>query len=500
MPGADTRRWYRSLYWRIALGLVATIAAIIGVQGLVVLWLLGRDGPAPGPPPPGFARLVAQDLGREMEATPGLDLGRFVREEYQQRLFPFVVVLRDGGVVSPDGVTVPDELREATRLLLDRAAESPRVPGRRDPSEREASRGRGSRGGRGGRGFIRDELLLGGVPPAVIRVNGQPMGVVFVVPQTLVRRLGPTLLLTGAIAVVAGTVLMAALIFGPVRRRLADIERTAEAIGQGRLDARAREDGGDEVADLAHSFNLMAGDLAARAREVESADRARRLLLADVSHELMTPLTSMRGYLETLAMPTVAADGATRGRYLRIVGDETRRLEHIVGDLLDLARLEAGGTQLDIQDVSVEELFGAVTTRHQLDAEARNVTLRATIEPGAEIVRGDARRLEQVMQNLVANALRHTPAGGEIRIDCRLDGSTAVIAVHDTGTGIDPQHLPHLFDRFYKVDASRGGVEIGSGLGLSIVKAVIDRHGGAVAVESSPGGTTFELRLPAGEV
>ena len=334
----------------------------------------------------------------------------------------------------------------------------------------------------------------------MIRVDGQPVGVVFVLPQTLVRRLGPTLLVTGAAAVVAGTVLMAALIFGPVRRRLADIERTAEAIGHGRLDARAREDGGDEVADLARSFNLMASDLAARAREVEGADRARRLLLADVSHELMTPLTSMRGYLETLAMPAVAADGDTRARYLRIVGDETRRLEHIVGDLLDLARLEAGGTPMDVQDVSVEGLFGAVTARHELDAGARRVTLRATIEPGAEIVRGDARRLEQALQNLVANALRHTPNGGEVSLDCRLEGSTAVIAVHDTGSGIDPQHLPHLFDRFYKVDASRGGVETGSGLGLSIVKAVIDRHRGAVAVVSSPGGSTFELRLPAGDV
>lgn len=498
MSESDPRRWYRSLYWRIALGMVATIAAVIAVQGLVVLWLLGRDGPAPGPPPPGFARLVAQDLGRELEATPGLDLGRFVREEYQQRLFPFVVILRDGGVVSPDGATVPDELREAARLLLERAAGAPRFPGRRSQSEREEFRGRGGRGGRG-RGF-REELLLAGPAPALIRVNGEPVGVVFVIPQTLLRRLGPTLLLTGVAAVAAGTVLMAALIFGPVRRRLADIQRTAEAIGEGRLDARAREDGGDEVAGLARSFNRMAGDLASRQQQVEGADRARRLLLADVSHELMTPLTSMRGYLETLAMPAVAADSETRERYLRIVGDETQRLEHIVGDLLDLARLEAGGTQLDIQDVSVEGLFGAVTARHQLDAAARGVTMTTAIEPGAEIVRGDARRLEQALQNLVANALRHTPAGREARVDCRMEGSTTVIAVRDTGSGIDPQHLPHLFDRFYKVDASRGGVETGSGLGLSIVKAVMDRHRGAVAVASGPGGSTFELRLPAGEV
>jgi two-component system sensor histidine kinase BaeS len=334
----------------------------------------------------------------------------------------------------------------------------------------------------------------------MIRLRGRPAGVVFVMPQTLVRRLGPTLLVTGAAAVLAGTALMAALVFGPVRRRLADLERTAEAVGRGRLDARAREDGGDEVADLARSFNLMAADLSARAHQVQEADRARRLLLADVSHELMTPLTSMRGYLETLAMPEATADSATRERYVRIIGDETRRLEHIVGDLLDLARLETGGAPLDVQDVSVEGLFGAVTARPELDAATRGVALRTSIEPGAEIVRGDARRLEQALQNLVANALRHTPAGGEVQLDCHLDASMAVIAVRDTGAGIAAEHLPHLFDRFYKVEASRGGREKGSGLGLSIVKAVTDRHRGTVTVVSGPGGSTFELRLPAGDV
>ncbi len=391
-------------------------------------------------------------------------------------------------MVSHDGATVPEELRDLARLLLERNLEAP-------PRERGDRRG-----DRRGRGFGRDGLRPGMPASAVIRVDGRPVGVVFVMPQTLLRRVGPVLLATGGAAVLLGTALMAALIFGPVRRRLADIERTAEAIGQGRLEARAREDGGDEVADLARSFNVMASDLAARATQVAEADRARRLLLADVSHELMTPLTSMRGYLETLAMPSLARDPETRERYLRIVGDETRRLEHIVGDLLDLARLEAWGAPLDVQDVSVEGLVGAVLARHELDAAARGVRLRSSIEPGAEIVRGDARRLEQALQNLVANALRHTPTGGEVSIECRLEGATAVIAVRDTGAGIDPQHLPHLFDRFYKVEASRGTGDIGSGLGLSIVKAVMDRHGGAVAVASTPGGSTFELRLPAGDV
>ena len=171
------RRWYRSLYWRIALGLVVTIAGILAVQGLVVLWLLGREVPPLGPRRRASPAWSRRTWVARLEATPGLDLGRFVREEYQQRLFPFVVVLRDGRVVSPDGLTVPDELREATLPVT--------------PSCRPGPPRRGGRGGRGGRGLGRQEPPLGGLPPAVIRVDGQPVGVVFVMPQTLVRRRGP---------------------------------------------------------------------------------------------------------------------------------------------------------------------------------------------------------------------------------------------------------------------------------------------------------------------
>jgi two-component system sensor histidine kinase BaeS len=212
----------------------------------------------------------------------------------------------------------------------------------------------------------------------------------------------------------------------------------------------------------------------------------------------MTPLTSMRGYLDTLSMPSATTDRETRDRYMRIVSDETQRLEHLVGDLLDLSRLEAGGATLDMQDVSMEGLFGAVAARHELAARGSGVRLSHAIEPGAEIVRGDARRLEQALQNLVANALRHTPTGGAVSLNCRLDGGQLVVTVQDTGRGIAPEHVPNIFDRFYKVDASRAGSATGSGLGLSIVKAVVDRHGGTVKVFSSPSGTTFELRLPTG--
>jgi signal transduction histidine kinase len=241
----------------------------------------------------------------------------------------------------------------------------------------------------------------------------------------------------------------------------------------------------------------MTHDLHHRAGQLQAADRTRRLLLADVSHELMTPLTGMRGYLETLSLHAQSLDPETRERYLSIIRDETQRVEHIVGDLLDLSRLEGGGESFDAQDVPLEDLFGRVVARHGRVAEQKDVEMTTNIAPGAEIVTGDPMRLEQAVQNLAANALRHTPRGGRVSLDAAFENGAIVVSVSDTGAGISPEHLPRVFDRFYKVDPSRAGKDAGSGLGLSIVKAIVERHDGSVTVSSRPGsGTTFELKFP----
>jgi two-component system sensor histidine kinase BaeS len=305
--------------------------------------------------------------------------------------------------------------------------------------------------------------------------------------------------LVGVGLVAGATALASFVIFGPVRRRLRSLEEAAVKVGAGNLGARAREDGGDEVAGLAAAFNHMAHDLEVRAQELQAADRARRLLLADVSHELRTPLTAMRGYLETLSMPELTLDATARARYVGIVSEETRRLEHIIGDLLDLAKLEGGGDSLELQDVPIENLFGRVVARHERDAAARRITLASSIAPGAEIVIGDALRLEQALQNLAANAVRHTPAGGRVELGAELADRHVVLTVRDSGPGIPAEHLPLVFDRFYKADASRTHDTAGSGLGLSIVKAIVERHGGTITVSSSPEkGSLFMIRLPAG--
>jgi signal transduction histidine kinase len=284
------------------------------------------------------------------------------------------------------------------------------------------------------------------------------------------------------------------LIFGPARRRLRAVEDAARRLGAGDLSARAPARGGDEVAAVAATFNAMADDLAARANALAAADRARRQLLADVSHELATPVTAMRGYLETLTMSEFALDDATRARYLTIVGDETARLERLIGDLLDLAKLEGGGGAFVVEDVPLAELFARAAARHEREAADAGVTIASGIAPGAETVRGDRGRLEQALQNLAANALRYAPRGSSIELHARPTARGIAITVADHGAGIPAEHLPHVFDRFYKGDAARTQTG-GSGLGLSIVKAIVERHGGTISVESEAGRTVFEMTL-----
>ena len=487
-------KWYQSLYWRIAIGFVLFLAAMLALQAGALVYLIAGMEVAPGPPPPEITRLIARDLSVSLAANPKLDIAQFFRQEYEGQI-PLAAIMKDGRVVTTSGPRPSDTFIREVRDRLNAEPDS-------------FMRGRGGRGRPGAPRQMRPEWVMPQRPaqPQALRrtgpagaviVDGVPVGVVIALPRSALRQLGPTLAMVGAVLVVLGTTVAALLIFGPVRPRLRSLEDAARQVGAGDLTARAREDGGDEVAALARAFNHMTHDLQHRAAELQAADRTRRLLLADVSHELMTPLTAMRGYLETLSLHAQTLDPETRERYLAIIRDETLRVEHIVGDLLDLSRLEGGGESFDAQDVPLEDLFGRVLARHGRAAEQKNVELVTSIASGAEIVTGDPMRLEQALQNLAANALRHTPKGGRVALAAAFEEGAIVVTVSDTGSGIAAEHLPHVFDRFYKVDPSRTGEAAGSGLGLSIVKAIVERHGGTVTATSRPGGgTTFTLTFP----
>jgi signal transduction histidine kinase len=470
------------LYWRIAIGFVFCLAAMLVVQALLFVWAVSRAGPTlPGQPPDRFALTVARDLEEELSSDPLLNVEQYLKSQYGRDAHPFFVLMADGRVIS-NGGSIPEELLRDARARLTRGAE---------PGPRRFGRGRGRPGFPDNR-------------PIPVIVNGGVAGVVVVMPRApfpfLLGRYAPTLAVVAISALVVGAALAAAIIFGPARKRLRAVEDAARRLGAGDLAARAPAHGRDEVAAVAAAFNSMADDLAKRAEALTASDQARRQLLADVSHELNTPVTAMRGYLETLTMPEIELDDATRARYLSIVGDETSRLERIIGDLLDLARLEGGGGTLEMDDVPVDHLFERVVARHERQAKERGVRLVTAIEPGAERLRGDRDRLEQALQNLAANALRYAPGGTAVELRALRTPDGLAITVADQGGGIAPEHLPHVFDRFYKGEASRSTDQVagGSGLGLSIVKAIVERHGGTVMVTSEPGRTVFILQFRIG--
>jgi signal transduction histidine kinase len=507
-------QWHRSLYWRIALGLFAFLALMLAAQGALFLWMTDRiAGSMPARSPRRLAALVGSDVSAALNTNPNLDLHHYLPEQFGEILQTFVIVMRDGRTFSNHD-DVPEALLEAVREEQRFLNEGPRRFGRRGD-------GPGPFGGGPGGPF---EAGPGGPPPppngeprgepdgdrprrppprrgefAPIIVSGMPVGRVIVLSGgpsfwRILTQLGPTMAPVAAGVLGVGMVLIAFVVFGPARRRLKAVQEATERLGAGDLDARAPDNGGDEVAAVARSFNTMAVELASRARALEASDNARRQLLADVSHELMTPLTAMRGYIETLGMSELKLDPPTRGRYLQIVTEETHRLENIIGDLLDLARLEGGGTTMRRERVDVKAIFGRVAARHEREMQERGVRLVQRIEPGAEFVIGDSDRLEQALQNLAANALRHTPEGGEIILSSAAVTDGSMLSVRDTGMGIPEEHLPLIFERFYKVDAARKAAG-GSGLGLSIVKAIVERHGGRITARND-NGAVFEIVLP----
>jgi signal transduction histidine kinase len=491
--------WYRSLYWRIALGLFAFLALMLTAQGALFLWMTDRiAGSMPARSPRRLAALVASDVSAAINANPGLDLRTYLPEQYGETLQTFVVVMRDGRTFSNHD-DVPEALLEAVREEQRFMNDGPRRFGRRGgpgpPPDLDARDGDGRR----------PPPRRPPPPPrgefALVLVDGMPVGRVVILPGgpsfwRILTRLGPTMAPVAAGVLGVGMVVIAFVVFGPARRRLKAVQETTERLGAGDLDARAPDYGGDEVAAVARSFNKMADELTSRARALARSDAARRQLLADVSHELMTPLTAMRGYIETLAMSELQLDSPTRERYLQIVTEETHRLERIIGDLLDLARLEGGGTSMRRERVDVNALFTRVAARHERELRERRVRLVPHVSIGAEQVNGDPDRLEQALQNLAANALRHTPEGGEIHVSSALVPDGLMLTVGDTGPGIPEEHLPLIFERFYKVDAARKAAG-GSGLGLSIVKAIVERHGGRIRARND-NGAVFEIVLPSG--
>ena len=306
--------------------------------------------------------------------------------------------------------------------------------------------------------------------------------------NSLVAGVTRAVLVAGLTAGLVG-LLLALLLVRQITRPLGSLTQAASQIAGGDLSVRVPVQSRDELGELATTFNQMASSL-------ETQEKLRRNLMADVAHELRTPLAGIQGTVEALQ------DGIfpPTGENLQAVHEQVMLLNRLVEDLRTLANAEAGQLSLDRLPLNLTELCQRQVTAFQSHALTKAVSLTFDHEPAAITMAGDDQRLSQVLNNLLDNALRHTPPGGAIQVELTSTNGKARLAVVDNGEGVPNDALPYLFDRFYRADASRNRRTGGSGLGLAIVRQIVQAHGGRIWAESppigQPQGSAFIIELP----
>ena len=311
-------------------------------------------------------------------------------------------------------------------------------------------------------------------------------------PRTVwdvLREMAPRLAAAASVSLLA-SIVVAWVLAASIARPLARMTRAAEAISRGQYEQQIPDHGSDEVGRLSAAFNAMA-------REVARSQRTLRDFVANVSHDLRTPLTSIQGFSQAMV------DGALHApeEYSeagRVVNEEAGRMRRLVEDLLELSKIESGQVVLNLAEHDLGQIAAQAAERAERRVAERGVSLDLAVE-SSPLVRADGRWLERAVDNLVDNAARHTPAGGEITLTVgrQPDDGRPFLRVHNTGSYIPSDELPRLFERFYQLDKSRAGSAEGSGLGLAIAREIVQAHGGRIVAESSrTGGTAFGVILP----
>jgi signal transduction histidine kinase len=278
--------------------------------------------------------------------------------------------------------------------------------------------------------------------------------------------------------------------------RITKLKRTVREVRQGALEARAEIDGQDEITELAEAFNSMVAQVETAVKKQQELDALRKDLITWVGHDLQTPLASIRAIVEALADGLVD-DPATRARYLNSAKHDIKALSSLIDDLFELAQLDAGGLRLDVQPNSLSDLISDTLESFSARADELGIVLTGEIDENVDPVRMDVSRIGRVLNNLMTNALRHTPEKGEIHLSAKPSYGTVEVEVRDTGEGFSEEDLPHLFERFYRGEKSRNKATGGVGLGLAIAKGLVEAHGGTIRADLLPeSGARFVFTLP----
>jgi signal transduction histidine kinase len=308
------------------------------------------------------------------------------------------------------------------------------------------------------------------------------------VHQMFVRSVHRYLIWTSAGALLLGALLSLRLTQMALRP-LYQMIKTTSLIAMGDYSSRVQSDSHDEIGELADAFNRMAASL-------ERVERLRRDMVSNVAHELRTPLTNIRGYLEALQDGVAPPTPET----FQLLQEETLRLISLVENLMQLARADAAKISLRLEQVDIAELTSRALKKFDLEFRQKNIEVLAQLAESGSRVPADREKLSQVIENLLNNALQYTPEGGCVSVRTGDSGRSSEFQIRNSGPGIEAQDLPFIFERFYRGEKSRSRDFGGAGIGLAIVKEILEAHGGRMEVESAPGKTLFRFSLPHGEV
>jgi signal transduction histidine kinase len=304
--------------------------------------------------------------------------------------------------------------------------------------------------------------------------------------------LGGVLLLFAAIIAISFGIFVSSSVATDLRQ----IADTAQRLAAGHLTARVPVNGQDEVAQLGFAFNQMAEQLEQVQKQREELDQLRRDLIAWTSHDLRTPLTSIRVRVEALNDGLVE-DAISRQRFYRGILSDVMALDTLIDDLSELAQLDAGGLDLEMAPISLGDLLSDSLDRFQPLAEQKDISLNAEIGPDVDPILANATKLTRVLDNLLSNAMRYSPVAGEIRITANRVSEGVRVTVEDQGPGFDEQDIPRLFEQFYRGEQARSRAKGGAGLGLAIARGIVQAHDGLIWAENIPsGGARIGFLIP----